>query len=201
MPTFQEIADKVSLEINQGDTLDAIILEKVYEAHRFMERNNSFLYMNKLRTPTQSAGSTTITLTTGTKRVEMIRFDYEGEYRYIRQAHPMDPLYAESDYPERFFLVDAVTAQLWRAFDEDTQLTIIETILRQTYSPGQEDWLTQQGQDAIKHAALALMAGPARDPDLQTLYSPAASMSLATVLALDDEIRRSVEDNEMRYSG
>ena len=200
MATFQEIADKISTEINQGTTLDAIILEKVYEAHRFMENNNNFKYMEAERTFVQAAAALTFTLSTGTKRVEMLRYDYEGNYKYLWNIHPTDPLYAETAPPSYWYMVGATGGKLWTAFEETTTITCIEVIRTQTWAPTDEDWMTQQGQDALKFLALAAMAGPARDPDLATLYAPDVQKSLATVLALDDELRRSMQSEEMRFS-
>ena len=199
MATFQEIADKISTEINQGTTLDAIILVKVYEAHRFMENNNNFLYMQQERELAQAADDLTITLTTGTKRVEMIRFPYEDEFKYLRQIGPTELGKVETDYPRWFYLVGVATAQMYKAFDEETTLTIIETIKRQSYVPAGTDWMTTEGKEAVKYIALTAMAGPARDPELGNLYAPDVKKALETVLAVDDELRRSVEDNEARY--
>jgi hypothetical protein len=197
--TFQNIADDVSTDLNLGTTLDTIVLNRVYAAHRFMERNYTFEYMNTLRTLVIAAGALTFTLTAGTKRVQMIRFDYESQYRYIEKVDPTDVIEAETTIPAVWWLEGTVTAHIFKAFSEATTLTIVEALTKQAYAAGDSDWLTDQGGDALQYKALMLMAGPAKDLELKQLYADDFQEALNVVLALDDELKRGTANPQMRY--
>jgi len=197
--TFQDIADNVSIDINQGTTLDAIILNKVYEAHRSMERNNSFEYMTQQRVLSQPLGVSTFTFTPGWKRVKMIRYDYEGTFQYLEQVHPADPGRVEEAPPKYWYLTGASTANLFLTFTEATDLTIIETVTRQTYAPGESDWLTDQGQDLLHYMTMAAMGIPTKDSELITLVAPQIELHLQTTLDLDENLRRGTVRPEIRF--
>lgn len=199
MATFQEIADDISTELNQGTTLDAIILKKVYAAHRFLELNNNFEYMKVWDTITQPADVLTIVLPIGFKRMHMLRYDYESRFLYLEKVDPVDALEPEADRPKFWHLTAATTGRLWRAFDAETEITVVYTGFRQTYTPGLSDWLTIVGQEAVMFKALMSMAGPSKDPELKTLYKDDYVEALSTVLLADEEMERSVQSPEFRY--
>jgi hypothetical protein len=200
----------VSDVIHQGDTLDAFITAEVRKAALWMERNNTFVYMENYRAFAISSGATEVPFTSQIKRVDMFRQVLDdGEFRNFEQIHPTD--IDKEDVvalgtPHLFWINGNAggipKAVLNMEAPEDLSVQMIE-VLFTTWPTGaaSEPWLLKYGEDALLQQTLFQIAllPRVRDQEMAQMAKVARDEAINTLLGVDDELRASVRSEEMRF--
>lgn len=201
-----------------GTEFDERIPTYTRRAAAWAERNYSFLYMENFRQVAVAKDQAFVSLTAGTKRVLWARqIKEDGSFLNLDQFSPRDvdskdPL--DLGTPSHFWLdgdrasasqgQDTVPARMVFNIEADRTFTLELTESILTVWPTtltKEPWLLKYAEDFMEYQTILQMAqGPElRDAELATLMRPLRDEALNTVLALDEEARRSSNAIQSSY--
>ena len=209
---------KISAVLNRGTDFDSEIADETRKAVRFLERTNRFLYMQFSRDIILVPGTKRYILVPGAIRVEAWwHVNSLGQFQYLVGIDPTDPISNTEieeksttlghyfiDYDPTKLTLLAPTPRANLIFDPTE--SYLTTILESFTAPWPTSdtsglWMIEYGEDLLTHQVMMQMGPVVRDPELFALHKPLRDEALLSVIAADEELRRSTQELQMQYGG
>ncbi len=205
--TLGELISLVSSSIARGTSLDAQIPNFIRMAARWIERNNSFKYMERFGQfsfNTEANEPRRMTLPTDRlKRLEMVRGVYtDGSFQKQKHIEPVELNSIQSGMPKSFWL-DGTSCLV---FDKTPDENYVEELQWVEYTAwptnaAAETWLLLHAEDLLLARTMMHMAPFMRDQKLAAYWQELFTTSLNTVLHADADLRAGSRSDVMNYAG
>ncbi len=209
--TFESIAALVQEEIRKPSVGLSRCEFAVREAGRFIERLNSWQYMNRFVTfsfDTTAAEPRAITLpnypNTRLKSIEFVRIVLsDGSFHYTPKVDARDVSGVKVDLPNGYWMDGFDYLWFDNTPDQDysAEMNYIQKSDWAGFTAESTNWLFDNATDAIMSRAIIMMAPYIREPKLIQLYQEKWSTAMQSMLAEDEEPKYHGRDDSMQYLG
>lgn len=200
-----EMQAAISDEINQGSRLDTYIPTYLRMAARMIERNYSFLYMDRfteLQVDVDASNPRFIAwpLEEGQsllKSIGFLRYAANGKWNFLKPTDANLIKAEESqDSPSYYWLTGSPDGQGYIVLDQPgtTDLTLEFMYKSYTKWPTAStatSWLLNNAEDVLLAQSLILMSGLADEPGWVSKYRPMWEMGIKTIMDADEELKNS----------
>lgn len=201
-----EFKSQISANIRRGSSLDSLVPKFIRQGALWLERNQTLQYMRKFATISvdpDDPNSRYVTLeNTNIKTIEFLRWDLEGEYKYLTLRDPMDLPALADGTPQNYYL-DGVSRIVFDA-RPDEALNGELMITRYSSWPTLDNathWLMDWAEDVLEAQAMIQFGKHARDPDVMSFWGGIRDQALPGLYAADQELRYANSDMRMEYNG
>ena len=191
--SLADVHTQVSRLINRGSTFDSQIPSFVKQAARFIERNYTLKYMERVTPIFIAEGESEFYYNEGKiKSIEFIRLDLDsGEYIFLKKGDPEDFEISKIGRPSAYWLEDE-TSRL--VLDRTADLDYNGTMFAAKFTSWPTDdsktpWLVENAEEILIARAVFYMAPLIRNPQLGAWQSQIWNEGIMTLLNSDQELR------------
>lgn len=191
----------ISRAIRRGTSLDSVIPDWVTEAVLKLEQNYSFSWMMQTISATLLAGASTVTMPTGTKKIDWIKVVTTGDggettTRDLLGVEPSRVTGITRGYVQGFYLQGLSAIQFDGIPDEAMLLSIRAAVY--TAWPGTgtttPEWLVR-AHNLLKMETLLSFATEMRDDRMIQFYAGRRDEALKTTLLAEEELKNSFQND------
>jgi len=205
MTTLSEFTAMVSGEANQGTRLDSYIPNAIRRAAKLIERNYSFLYMERfleLDLDVSVANPRFVPFPgTATKKINFVRYEQSfpstttRKYKFLS---PVDPInigtIEEGESPSAYWITGDESGTRFLVLDQvgTENLTLeVHSVEYSTWPTADTatHWLLDNAEDAMLGKSMQLLAPYANEPDWMQFYNPMWEEGIRTLTMADEEAR------------
>lgn len=208
-----DFLSSLQTELNKGASFSSLIAGHARRAHRWMERNYSYKYMERFvtfdfdpdsdypRVINLPGSGNVITSVMGFKSFNFIRIvNDDGSFSYLEYVEPTDIQSVGTGKPDAFWLDGVEYIYFNQTPDEAYSAEM--SYHQYTDFPTDVDsttWLLNNAEWAMICQAMVTLAGTFREPDVMASYKAMRDEELRTLTIADDELRDGTKDFTQVY--
>lgn len=206
MPTISEIESTIRSAVARGNTVDTEISDALRRAHKWIEDNYTFQYMQRFVKFTLNEGLASIPLPSNPKHFEWIRTkpSFTNDKRpltYLVRIDPVEIKSTERGEPQGWWLDGNDFIRFDREADQDYDLEMLYAQHTDFQNLGGSDatWLTENAEELLVAQTMLHLAPILRDPQLQEMWAPQRDRAIQGLLRAQEQMEWEGSNLKMGY--